>query len=53
MTGGFVHVPYMHAQVLERLDGPPSLSIEAITQAVGIAVKTAAAAGRAGLSTVA
>lgn len=44
MIGGFVHVPYMHEQVLTRRDGPPSLSIEVITQAIGIAVETAAAA---------
>ena len=39
-----MHVPYMHEQVLERLDAPPSLSIDMITDAVRIAVTTSAAA---------
>ncbi len=44
LRGGFVHVPYMHEQVLHRLDAQPSLSIEQITEAVRIAVQTSAAA---------
>lgn len=44
LRGGFVHVPYMHEQVLDRLDAQPSLSIEMITDAVRIAVETSVAA---------
>jgi pyroglutamyl-peptidase len=40
LTGGFVHVPYMHEQVLHRADAQPSLSIATITDAIGIAVTT-------------
>lgn len=43
LRGGFVHVPYMHEQVLHRVDAQPSLSIEQITEAVRIAVQTSAA----------
>lgn len=42
LRGGFVHVPYMHDQVLHRRDGQPSLSIEQITEALRIAVRTTA-----------
>jgi len=42
LRGGFVHVPYMHEQVVERVDPQPSMSIETITQAVRIAVATSA-----------
>jgi pyroglutamyl-peptidase len=44
LRGGFVHVPYMHEQVLGRLDEKPSLSIETITSAVRIAVETSVGA---------
>ncbi len=44
LRGGFVHVPYMHEQVLHRLDAQPSLSLEQITEALRIAVQTSAAA---------
>lgn len=43
LRGGFVHVPFMHEQVLDRSDAP-SLSIDTITDAVRIAVETAALA---------
>lgn len=42
MRGGFVHVPYVHEQVLNRADAQPSLSVEVITEAVRIAVVTSA-----------
>lgn len=45
LRGGFVHVPYMHEQVLHRRDAQPSLSLEQITDALRIAVQTAAAVG--------
>lgn len=44
LRGGFVHVPYMHEQVVTRVDAQPSLSIATITDAVRIAVETSAAA---------
>jgi len=44
LRGGFVHVPYMHEQVLHRHDAQPSLSIEQITEAVRIAMQTSAGA---------
>ena len=50
LIGGFVHVPYMHEQVLHRLDGPPSLSIEQITEAVRIAVQICGTAQRHALA---
>lgn len=43
LRGGFVHVPYMHEQVLNRLDPQPSLSIETITNAVRIVIETSVA----------
>lgn len=47
VVGGFVHVPYVHEQVLGRLDPKPSLSLEQVTEAVRIAVQTAVASLRA------
>ena len=43
VVGGFVHVPYVHEQVLGRLDPKPSLSLEQVTEAVRITVRTAVA----------
>ena len=40
LVGGFVHVPYMHEQVLHRADAQPSLSIATITDAIAIAITT-------------
>jgi len=40
LVGGFVHVPYMHEQVVHRADNQPSLSIATITEAIAIAVTT-------------
>ena len=40
LVGGFVHVPYVHEQVVQRLDARPSLSIATISEAVAIAVTT-------------
>ncbi len=40
MLGGFVHVPFAHEQVLDRLDDVPSLALDTITEAVRIAVLT-------------
>jgi pyroglutamyl-peptidase len=40
LVGGFVHVPYMHEQVVHRADNPPSLSIVTITEAIAIAITT-------------
>ncbi|MBC7372468.1 MAG: pyroglutamyl-peptidase I [Frankiales bacterium] len=40
LVGGFVHVPYMHEQVLDRADARPSLSIATITEAIAISVTT-------------
>ncbi len=39
LVGGFVHVPYVHEQVLNRAD-QPSLSLEMITEALRITVQT-------------
>ncbi len=36
--GGFVHLPFAHEQVLDRLDEVPSLALETITEAVRTAV---------------
>lgn len=44
LVGGFLHVPYCHEQVLNRLDPQPSMSLDMITQALRIAVETAVAA---------
>jgi pyroglutamyl-peptidase len=41
LRGGFVHVPYTHQQVVGRRDPQPSLSLESITEALGIVVATA------------
>jgi pyroglutamyl-peptidase len=41
LRGGFVHVPYAHEQVIGRTDAQPSLSLDTITQALQIAVRTA------------
>ncbi len=40
LVGGFIHVPYMHEQVLHRADAQPSLSIATITDAITIAITT-------------
>jgi pyroglutamyl-peptidase len=40
LRGGFVHVPYVHEQVLRRTDAKPSLSLGEIVQALRIAVST-------------
>ena len=40
IIGGFVHVPYMHEQVVDRAEARPSLSIATITEAIAIAVTT-------------
>lgn len=40
MLGGFVHVPFAHEQVLDRLDEVPSLALDTITEAVRVAVLT-------------
>jgi len=55
LRGGFVHVPYVHEQVLGRRDAQPSLSLETITRAVFVTVETSVAAlteGRGALSAV-
>jgi len=44
LVGGFLHVPYCHEQVLNRLDPQPSMSLDMITQALRIAVETSVAA---------
>jgi len=44
LVGGFVHVPYVHEQVLNRVDHQPSLSLDMITQALRVTVETAVAA---------
>ncbi len=44
LAGGFVHVPYVHEQVVNRLDDQPSMSLEMITQALRITVQTSVAA---------
>lgn len=43
LVGGFVHVPYVHEQVLNRTD-QPSLSLEMITEALRITVQTCVSA---------
>lgn len=43
LVGGFVHVPYVHEQVLNRTD-QPSLSLEMITEALRITVQTSVGA---------
>jgi pyroglutamyl-peptidase len=40
LRGGFVHVPYVHEQVVRRDDERPSLSIEEIVEALCITVRT-------------
>ena len=47
LVGGFVHVPYVHEQVINRLDARPSLSLDMVTQALRISVETSVAALRA------
>jgi pyroglutamyl-peptidase len=44
LVGGFVHVPYVHEQVVHRLDPQPSMSLDTITRALRIAVTTSVAA---------
>ena len=44
LVGGFLHVPYCHEQVLNRLGPQPSMSLDMITQALRIAVETSVAA---------
>ena len=43
VTGGFVHVPCSHEQVLTEPDPRPSLSLETITEALRLAVALSAA----------
>jgi pyroglutamyl-peptidase len=43
LVGGFVHVPYIHEQVLGRLDPQPSLSLDMVTEALRVVVRTAVA----------
>lgn len=40
IVGGFVHVPYMHEQVVDRAEARPSLSIATITESIAITVAT-------------
>lgn len=40
LRGGFVHVPHVHEQVLDRLDGRPSLSLATLTEALRIVAET-------------
>jgi pyroglutamyl-peptidase len=44
LVGGFLHVPYCHEQVLNRLDPQPSMPLDMITQALRVAVETSVAA---------
>ena len=44
MTGGFVHLPFAHEQVLDRLDEAPSLALDTMTEAVRLTVLTTVAA---------
>lgn len=43
LVGGFVHVPYVHEQVVNRTD-QPSLSLDEITEALRITVQTCVSA---------
>jgi pyroglutamyl-peptidase len=40
VTAGFIHVPYMHEQVLSRRPDVPSLSRETIVEGVRLAIET-------------
>ncbi len=40
MRAGFVHVPYAHGQVVDRPGATPSLSLDSITDALGVVVAT-------------
>jgi pyroglutamyl-peptidase len=40
VRGGFVHVPYVHEQVVRRTEAKPSLSLDAIVEGLRITVKT-------------
>lgn len=42
VRGGFVHVPYLHEQVLGRSDAPPSLSLASVTEALRLVVDVSA-----------
>jgi len=46
LRGGFVHVPYLHEQVLGRPDSPPSLALASITEALRLVVEVSARTGR-------
>jgi pyroglutamyl-peptidase len=39
-AGGFLHIPFAHEQVLDRLDDVPSLAQDTLTEAVRITVLT-------------
>lgn len=45
VLGGFVHLPFAHEQVLDRLDDVPSLALDTITEAVRICVLTSVREG--------
>jgi pyroglutamyl-peptidase len=40
LRGGFVHVPFVHEQVVRRTDAQPSLSVDEIVAALRITVRT-------------
>lgn len=48
VRGGFVHVPYVHEQVLGRPDAPPSLSLASITEALRLTVEVSVRGERPG-----
>ena len=50
LRGGFIHVPYVHEQVLGRSDAPPSLSLASITEALRLTVEVSAREGRPAVS---
>ena len=50
LRGGFIHVPYVHEQVLGRADAPPSLSLATITEALRLTVEVSAREGGPGAS---
>ena len=45
LRGGFIHVPYVHEQVLGRSDALPSLSLASITEALRLTVEVSAREG--------
>ena len=45
LRGGFVHVPYVHEQVLGRFDAPPSLSLASVAEALRLVVEVSAREG--------